>query len=149
MNEGQGSCNEHGEASSGHTQKDRLVCSPRSLPQRVLIKPAQTAVTVNPMNAAIFASAQAATGLNLEPQHIAVLHRNIGACSRDVSRSALWKPAPPSFVPGSGDDGLIYAPAGAPNTVLFAGHQPGSVVIDVITGDRPVGRRVRAVNRQS
>jgi len=34
-----------------------------------------------------------------------------------------------------GNDGLIYAPAGAPNTVLFAAQRPGNAAFDVITGD--------------
>jgi hypothetical protein len=73
MNEGEDTGHEHGEGSSGHMQKDKLVCSPKSLPQRVLIKAAETAVKINPMNAVVFASAQAAASLTLEPQHIAVL----------------------------------------------------------------------------
>ena len=73
MNAGEDTDHEHGEASSGHLQKDRLVCSPKSLPERVLIKAAETAVKINPMNAVVFASAQAAASLILEPQHIAVL----------------------------------------------------------------------------
>src|SRR5215471_1719725 len=67
MNAGEDTEHEHGEASSGHVQKDRLVCSPKSLPQRVLIKAAETAVKINPMNAVVFASAQAAASLILEP----------------------------------------------------------------------------------
>lgn len=55
------------------TSKDKLVCSPKSLPQRLLIKAAATASKINPANAVVVAGAQAAMGLVLDPLHIAVL----------------------------------------------------------------------------
>jgi len=61
------------EGSSHEASKDKLVCSPKSLPQRLLIKAADTATKINPANGVVVASAQAAMGLVLTPQHIAVM----------------------------------------------------------------------------
>jgi len=51
--------------------KDKLVCAPKTLPPRLLLTAADTATRINPANAPFVA--QAALGLVLEPQHIAVL----------------------------------------------------------------------------
>jgi hypothetical protein len=64
---------DHDEEISDYASKDKLVCLPKNLPQRLLIKAAATATRINPANAVVVASAQAAMGLVLEPQHIAVL----------------------------------------------------------------------------
>jgi hypothetical protein len=67
---------DHGNGSSGSSRssrKDKLVCSPKSLPQRLLVTGARTAVKINPTNALVVASAQMALGLVLTPEHIAVL----------------------------------------------------------------------------
>jgi hypothetical protein len=61
------------EGYSDDASKDKLVCSPKSLPQRLLVKAAETAAKINPANGVVIASAQAAMGLILTPQHIAVL----------------------------------------------------------------------------
>jgi hypothetical protein len=61
------------EDSSDYPSKEKLVCSPKSLPQRVLIKAAATATNINPANAVVVAGAQAAMGIVLDPLRIAVL----------------------------------------------------------------------------
>jgi len=74
INGGDDSEHEHdGEEFSDYASKDKLVCSPKSLPQRLLVKASETARRINPANAVVVASAQAALGLVLTPEHIAVL----------------------------------------------------------------------------
>src|SRR5207244_1938869 len=58
-------------------------CTIRSLPKRLLVKAAETAVRINPVNApALGPLASVAADLVLEPQHIAVL------------TSKYWGPTP-------------------------------------------------------
>jgi hypothetical protein len=60
-----------------------LVCTPKTLPVRLLVKAADTALRINPVNAPYFGPlANVAAGLKMEPMHIAVL------------TSKYWGPAP-------------------------------------------------------
>src|SRR5215208_1394872 len=47
---------EHGDdqASEQASQEDKLACIPKTLPQRLLVKSAETATTINPVNAPVF-----------------------------------------------------------------------------------------------
>jgi hypothetical protein len=54
-------------------QEGRLACVPKTLPERLLVKSAETARTINPANAPIFGPlAETITGLQPEPLAIAV-----------------------------------------------------------------------------
>jgi hypothetical protein len=64
-------------------QQDKLVCTPKALPKRLLMKAAQTAMKINPVNAPMFGPlAEMSMDLILEPLHIAVL------------TSKYWGPTP-------------------------------------------------------
>src|SRR5437016_2805697 len=61
----------------------KLVCTPKTLPPRLLMKAAETALTINPVNAPAFGPmAHVAADLVLEPMRIAVL------------TAKYWGPAP-------------------------------------------------------
>src|SRR4051794_17841768 len=65
------------------THDDRLVCTPKSLPKRLLLKAAKDAVKINPVNSPMIGPlATVARGMVLDPQRIALL------------TSKYWGPAP-------------------------------------------------------
>ena len=62
---------------------EKLVCTPKSLPKRLMVAAAKTAVEINPVNAPVFGPvAEVALDLILDPQRIAVL------------TSKYWGPTP-------------------------------------------------------
>ena len=66
----------HGDeqAPAGAPQQDQLACTPKTLPKRLLVKAAETAARINPVNAPAFGPLAEVTGdLQLEPLRIAVL----------------------------------------------------------------------------
>jgi hypothetical protein len=66
----------HGDeqAPAGAPQQDQLACTPKTLPKRLLVKAAETAAKINPVNAPAFGPLAEVTGdLQLEPLRIAVL----------------------------------------------------------------------------
>jgi hypothetical protein len=72
-------------------QEGTLVCTPKTLPERLLVKAAETAVKINPVNAPMFGPlAKVATPLPLEPMHIAVLTSKYwGPTSRQLTVSFM------------------------------------------------------------
>lgn len=64
-------------------QESKLVCMPKTLPRRLLVKAAETARKINPVNAPLFGPlAEVAADLRPEPLHIAVV------------TSKYWGPTP-------------------------------------------------------
>ena len=86
INGGEGSDDEYniGDTSDQALEKGTLVCTPKVLPRRLLVKAADTAVRINPVNAPMFGPlADVAPDFPvLEPQHIAVM------------TSKYWGPSP-------------------------------------------------------
>jgi hypothetical protein len=76
---------EHEPGTANYGMKRRLVCSPKSLPSRLLIKAAKTARNINPANAVVMPSGQASLGMTLTPLQIAVV------------TAKYWGPQPRQF----------------------------------------------------
>lgn len=75
--------NENEGGSDSAPEHENRVCTPKSLPKRLLVDAAKTAVEINPVNAPLFGPlAEVALDLVLDPQKIAVL------------TSKYWGPTP-------------------------------------------------------
>jgi hypothetical protein len=74
----------YGDTSEKVSEQDKLVCTPKALPTRLLVKAAATAVKINPVNAPVFgALAEVAADFQVtEPLRIAVI------------TSKYWGPTP-------------------------------------------------------
>lgn len=75
----------NGEDYNNQSNKDKLVCTPKSLPTSMLVEAAKTAVKINPMNAPVFgplANVALTADFAANPMRIAVL------------TSKYWGPAP-------------------------------------------------------
>jgi hypothetical protein len=83
------------EGSGGSPAEPRLVCTPKSLPKRLLVKAAKTATRINPVNAPALGTAAAGEGLQVsDPLQIAVLTSKYwGASSRQLTVSFM-EPTP-------------------------------------------------------
>ncbi|NMO89522.1 M12 family metallopeptidase [Actinomycetospora sp. TBRC 11914] len=74
-----------GATGNGHRPEEPLTCTPRALPDRLLVAAAQTAARVNPMNSPVVSGSASAVGAStdaVEPLRIAVM------------TSKYWRPVP-------------------------------------------------------
>ena len=91
VNGGEGSVDEYnnGDTSDQALEKGALVCTPKALPRRLLVKAAETAVRINPVNAPMFGPLADDFPV-LEPQHIsAITSKYWGPSSRRLTVSFM------------------------------------------------------------